>query len=306
MSSYLDNKIDLYKILEIQRNAPVTEIRKAYRRLALKYHPDKNKNDGSKEKFMQIQYAYEILSNNETKEKYDNMNKVNISFSKWIEEYLSNTEYSKIYLIIESKMSDISDISDWLDRYISNDNFYDKLSLNTLLPNKIKDITKILDIEKEIEFSLSEVYCNQEKIIDFKRITKENFIENIYPIDFKQIYEKEGEVIKINDIILTGDFVIKIKIVNNIYNGYEYHIVNNDLYVKIKKEDIIDNKIIINFLDKKIHQFDLENTKKEKIDIGNLFQIENMGLNYYNTDKEIIEADKETICRGNLFFILLI
>jgi DnaJ-class molecular chaperone len=306
MSSYLDNKIDLYKILEIQRNALVTEIRKAYRRLALKYHPDKNKDDGSKEKFMQIQYAYEILSNNETKEKYDNMNKVNISFSKWIEEYLSNTEYSKIYLIIESKMSDISDISEWLDKYISNDKFYDKLSLNTLLPNKIKDITKILDIEKEIEFSLSEVYCNQEKIIDFKRITKENFIENIYPIDFKQIYEKEGEVIKINDIILTGDFVIKIKIVNNIYNGYEYHIVNNDLYVKIKKEDIIDNKIKINFLDKKIHQFDLENAKKEKIDIGNLFQIENMGLNYYNTDKEIIEAEKETICRGNLFFILLI
>ena len=61
---------DYYNILEVDRNATGEEIKKSYRRLAVKYHPDKN--PGTEDKFKDIAEAYEILSNPEKRKKYDN------------------------------------------------------------------------------------------------------------------------------------------------------------------------------------------------------------------------------------------
>lgn len=52
----------LYETLEVSKNASADEIKKAYRRLARKYHPDINKEKGAEEKFKEINAAYEILS----------------------------------------------------------------------------------------------------------------------------------------------------------------------------------------------------------------------------------------------------
>jgi DnaJ-class molecular chaperone len=60
-----------YHILEIDKNASQDEIKKAYRRLSLKYHPDKN-GDADITKFHDISEAYETLSNEEKKAEYDN------------------------------------------------------------------------------------------------------------------------------------------------------------------------------------------------------------------------------------------
>jgi molecular chaperone DnaJ len=55
---------DLYKVLEVSKGASQDEIRRSYRRLARKYHPDANPGDeGAEERFKGIQQAYEILSN---------------------------------------------------------------------------------------------------------------------------------------------------------------------------------------------------------------------------------------------------
>ncbi len=62
---------DYYKVLELNKNASIVEIRKSFRALALKYHPDKNKNVGSKEKFMKVVEAYEVLSDSNGKKNYD-------------------------------------------------------------------------------------------------------------------------------------------------------------------------------------------------------------------------------------------
>ena len=64
---------DYYKILEINKNATDDEIKKAYRKLAKKWHPDKNLNNPkAEEKFKEIQEAYDVLSDKTEREKYDN------------------------------------------------------------------------------------------------------------------------------------------------------------------------------------------------------------------------------------------
>ena len=63
---------DYYNILEVQKSASPEEIKKAYRKLALKYHPDRNKGDKSAEaRFKSISEAYAVLSDPEKKKQYD-------------------------------------------------------------------------------------------------------------------------------------------------------------------------------------------------------------------------------------------
>lgn len=64
---------DYYSILEIPKTSTAEEIKKAYRKMAMKYHPDKNANDTTSEaKFKEVSEAYETLSNPEKRRKYDN------------------------------------------------------------------------------------------------------------------------------------------------------------------------------------------------------------------------------------------
>jgi len=64
---------DYYKILEVEKNSDADAIKKAYRKKALQYHPDKNQgNKESEEKFKEINEAYEVLSDPEKKSRYDN------------------------------------------------------------------------------------------------------------------------------------------------------------------------------------------------------------------------------------------
>ncbi|HNT27020.1 MAG TPA: molecular chaperone DnaJ [bacterium] len=63
---------DLYGILGVRRDATLDEIKKAYRQLAIKYHPDRNKGDkAAEEKFKEINQAYEVLSDAEKRKMYD-------------------------------------------------------------------------------------------------------------------------------------------------------------------------------------------------------------------------------------------
>lgn len=64
-------KKSLYETLEVSENASPEEIKKAYRRLARKYHPDINKEKDAEEKFKEINAAYEILSDANKKAQYD-------------------------------------------------------------------------------------------------------------------------------------------------------------------------------------------------------------------------------------------
>ncbi len=62
---------DYYKILGVAKNATDDELKKAYRKLALKYHPDKNKSPGAEEKFKEVGEAYDVLSDTRKRQIYD-------------------------------------------------------------------------------------------------------------------------------------------------------------------------------------------------------------------------------------------
>ncbi|RLC35537.1 molecular chaperone DnaJ [Candidatus Shapirobacteria bacterium] len=64
-------KKDFYEVLGISKGASKADIKSAYRKLALKYHPDRNKEADAEEKFKEINEAYEILSNEQKKSAYD-------------------------------------------------------------------------------------------------------------------------------------------------------------------------------------------------------------------------------------------
>ncbi|HEY9430720.1 MAG TPA: DnaJ domain-containing protein, partial [Blastocatellia bacterium] len=66
------NKIDYYEVLGVSRNATEQELKSAYRKLALQYHPDRNPGDHTAEdKFKEINEAYGVLSNAESRSRYD-------------------------------------------------------------------------------------------------------------------------------------------------------------------------------------------------------------------------------------------
>ena len=66
-------KRDYYEVLGVNKSASADQIKAAYRKLAVKHHPDKNKGDkGSEEKFKEASEAYHVLSNVERKQNYDN------------------------------------------------------------------------------------------------------------------------------------------------------------------------------------------------------------------------------------------
>lgn len=64
--------MNLYKILEIEENSSICEIKKAYKKLILKYHPDKSSNIDTTSKFIEIKYAYDILSDDTKRKEYNN------------------------------------------------------------------------------------------------------------------------------------------------------------------------------------------------------------------------------------------
>ena len=64
---------DYYKVLGVPRNAGDADIKSAYRKLALKYHPDRNEEQGAADKFKEASEAYSVLSNKEKRQRYDQL-----------------------------------------------------------------------------------------------------------------------------------------------------------------------------------------------------------------------------------------
>jgi len=91
-------EIDYYKILGVEKNAPDEEIKKAYRKLAMKYHPDHTKGDkSSEEKFKNISEAYAVLSDKEKRQQYDTFGSTNFQQRYSQEDIFKGFDFSNIF-----------------------------------------------------------------------------------------------------------------------------------------------------------------------------------------------------------------
>jgi len=105
-------KEDYYSLLGIERTASEAEIKKAYRRLAMKHHPDRNAQDkGAEKKFKAINEAYEVLSNPQKRQAYDMHGLIQALQLIVVQEVevaislMSLMIYLAIYLVVEQQVS---------------------------------------------------------------------------------------------------------------------------------------------------------------------------------------------------------
>lgn len=291
---HIENGIDLYSILELNSKCSKSDIRKSYKKLILKYHPDKhelNKNSTTTTSendnmFIKIKHAYEVLYDDNKRYEYD----MYTLYTRDYKGHIKNKSYEKLIKLINLiKNKNIVEIINFIKSIKNSDyeKFFNAIItkdynyiINTIFNNNSTDIIKNYDC------SLEEVYYNYEIDIAIKRNTKNDFITKILPKSI--VYKGEGEG--------AGDLYINIVITKNTYYGITYNILNNDLYTSFPKSCINNNILTFTFIDKNVYNFDITTLDKDNSDIGALYYINNMGLLDYN--------DNDNYKRGKLFFII--
>jgi curved DNA-binding protein CbpA len=299
----INSNSNLYEILEISPKATKIDIKKAYKKLILKYHPDKN-NQNTSEKFLEVKNAYDILYDDEKRELYNkylmfnNLNQFNTfeyltkkKISDLLIKFINSTDIDKIIIILAKK------------KIYYND--FENLFLNSSLDN-LKN--QIVNINININFSLKDLWYGNSINFSYKRVTKEIFDEEIFPFDSIQIYDGEGEIIKFDNVELNGNIIIKINIIDTKIYDEQYYIYENELYVLINSDRIKNSKFILNFLDGCKYKFNLNKLNQIENKLGKFYVKKNFGLinNIQMINNTDINYINNNYTHGNLYFILLI
>ncbi|XPE66843.1 DnaJ domain-containing protein [Shigella flexneri] len=104
-------KQDYYEILGVSKTAEEREIKKAYKRLAMKYHPDRNQGDKEAEaKFKEIKEAYEVLTDSQKRAAYDQYGHAAFSKAAWAAAVLAAAQTSAIFLVTFSAIFLAADV----------------------------------------------------------------------------------------------------------------------------------------------------------------------------------------------------
>jgi DnaJ-class molecular chaperone len=313
--------MDLYKVLDVRRNASIKTIKKAYHEKVLKYHPDKNPN-GDVKKFHEVQTAYEILIDEEKRAKYDNLNKddsrgISEIFTKIISKIDSIASFNKMKVQFTNILNNPKNIIN-ITNLISKDNisFDDILDiLSNLKTNNVlstetesnliteynndssnsneeseyqKEVTKnSLDIELTVHTNMKDVYNDMSQEIIYMRKVNGKDIKEVVKVPLitdQVVFEGLGDC-KGN---LHGDLIVNVDITNNM----KYKKRNNDIIIRFEISLYqLFNGIVFSFihLDDKEITINIENCFKYNFD-GTKFK-------YIIEDKGLLNIDGE---RGNL------
>ena len=217
--------IDYYEILGINETANKECIKQSFRKLSLKYHPDKNKDQDSKDKFIIIRDAYEILIDDNHRKIYD---------------YQRRFSFLKDYNFIESEIDYLNSLYEKINN--SYEIRFCKILFNTMpsdMKDKFNELKKKFFYNKNNSNNSSESYnLNKEIIIPPKYINiidlKENFTLNLN-IDISDVYNMILKTI----IIHTKDYIcyLFLRTFNDI-------IIQNDKYIFKVKFHVKSDKFI--------------------------------------------------------------
>ena len=305
----IDINIDLYKILDINKESSLDDIKKAYKKQALLYHPDKHLINDDKQKdiitnkFREIRLAYEILSDENKRNKYDIMtNKQKTSFIDKMIKYFN--ELNKI-----TNSNNI--IKDILGGNNKLDNIQDKIIEYLLSKNKVIFTNNTTNIEGENDIKLEDIFFPysdnptkyQDNLDSFEKYNNssselelntlniigqiETTLEDIYNNKFKEVSIRR-KIIDVNDITLDNT--------SGIFSEKKYHvplfnskiiIENGGDYNKMLNKY---GNVIINVLQKKHRKFKRINHDiiyNDNITLFSLFTGFIKEIKYFND--EIIE-----------------
>ncbi len=295
------NQYDPYKILNLTEKCSLEEIKKAYRNLALKYHPDRNRSnkDEAEKKFKEISKAYTILL--QCNGKYSMNSFSNFSSFK--------------------NFNNLNNFQNLLNKGNIFKNFFSNINVESITSNLLKEVilmsryfeetkkklpkTDSLTINAKIE--LFDIYHNIEKTINIKRKRKCEACVGIgFNLDekFELCNECKGRKIFDKEISLTFDCKYKNIMFPRQSDEYDKYIPG-DIYLNIIPKDLRGYKIINDFdllyikhvsrdylqsnmdysfelkhFDNKIHTIKVEN-----IILNKEYIIENMGLYSHNSNK---------------------
>ncbi len=270
---------DYYKTLGVNKNATADEIKKAYRQLAKKYHPDKNPGDKSaEEKFKEISEANEVLSDPEKRKKYDQLGSNwkqyqtadGAGANDWFNQYSSGRPNSSYRY-----SNDIGDIfgnaggfSDFFESFFGQS--YGAKGRPKTQARKGKDFEATLNISLEDVFSGAE----KEFAIDGRKL-KVKIIPGIEHGKKLRLKNQGGEGVAGGE---KGDLYLTINIENN--SAYErkgsdlYYNLDVDLYTAV-----LGGKKHLKTLDGKT----LNITIPKESDSGSVLRMRGMGMQIYNS-----------------------
>jgi len=148
-------KRDYYEVLGVNKNASADDIKRAYRRMAMKYHPDKNPNDKEAEaKFKECAEAYEVLSDPEKRQRYDQFGHEGLRG-------IGMRDYSHM------RWQDIGSIFE--DIFGFDDFFGDIFGARSRRSGRRAGSSRGYDLETSVELTLSDIAKGVEKTIEFTR-----------------------------------------------------------------------------------------------------------------------------------------
>ncbi len=90
-------KRDYYEVLGVQKNASKDQIKDSYRKLAMQYHPDRNKEAGAEEKFKEISEAYAVLSDDQKRQQYDQLGHAGFDQRYTSEDIFRGADFDSIF-----------------------------------------------------------------------------------------------------------------------------------------------------------------------------------------------------------------
>jgi molecular chaperone DnaJ len=307
-----------YDILELDKKCSYNDIKKSYKRLALKYHPDRNKELENSHKFNEINEAYNTLIDPSKRNLYDitfNLNNNSFNFYDIFKEFQNGEGgvdklfgYNTVELIkktgdfiniIKKSINTYKDFNHkFKEKKKKNDEFYKKEEEE--IKNHLKDIDKILeengelvndnkDIHHKIEIKLNDIYNNKIKrttvsVLRYNNETNNyDLIKNkllIEPSEKINIFENEADDYEFGE--KRGNIIIEIIPLE--YNNITY-IGNNNLFIE---KDISLYELLygvnfkIKYLDDKFYNYCIY----ERIELDKTYEINNMGLlNFENQIK---------------------